>query len=174
MTFSLISNAQNLEVDKKDGFKTVKLGTNITEFEYLKELKVNNPDKIICLWSPKESDLQHLFNEKIDGFQLYFDRDSKKLESINAVIFIEKPMNDSFVIKKFYSLADKIKIALGNPSEVLDKNMGLLWGGNEVLISLVLKPQETEFKDGRVTGTSTIEFAIASLSAIKNDATSGF
>jgi len=65
------------ELDKRNGFKNLKLGTSIEQFENL-ELINKTKFYTTALWFPsKDSELNYLFDNKIDLFTLMFDREDK-------------------------------------------------------------------------------------------------
>lgn len=151
--------SQNLELDKKNGFKTIKLGTSMNSFENLKELPNSNKDIIDTIYMTSDEDLQYLFNHKIHAINLSFDKTSKKLIGIRLIIVVKKPLTDLKVLNKFKAIADDIIAVYGNPNHVTEKTMILSWIGNHTALSVYLTPvgEITLGKDDELEGTTNID-----------------
>lgn len=160
---STVLHSQNTEVDIRNGFKKIKLGSHISQFENLQSLYTNNYEKIsIHMWKPDEEELKYLFDEKIDVFELHFDKNDRKLVMIKAHVIIDKPYVDPMVIKKYKEINDNFISVLGNPNKVSKKSYTTGWFGNKVAMLFKLSPNELKLDDNANTIGST-EFVLTFL-----------
>ncbi|WP_320815621.1 hypothetical protein [Flavobacterium sp.] len=173
--FITIASSQNLEVDKRNGFKDIKLGDHISMFEGIKEAPFDYPTKIIGLWNTTDENLGYFFDDKVDYFELTFDRTTKKLISISVVLLIKKPYSDPSVLKKYKEINSKLIIALGSPSSVGEKTISLSWFGNNVMMSFSLNSEQIKFdEDANAIGLTSLKFLIMSKKNIKENVKKGF
>lgn len=139
-----VCNAQSFELDKRNGFKTVKLGTDINQFQNIKILNKTN-FKTTAIWTPSiDSDSGYLFEDKIDVFELTFNPENK-LSIIKLSLFKNVKSNETTMVSKFKYINEKLISVLGKPKpmpkELLERlNNGtyinLKWSGEKVLMFL--------------------------------------
>jgi len=166
---TFLSYSQNLEVDKRNGFKDIKLGSDPMSFGEIEELPTDDPNRTRAYWRTQDKELGYFFNNKIDFFELTFDK-NEGLISIQIVIVIKKPYTDSSVSKKFKSIANKLVIALGNPSKVKVDSMELLWFGNKVGMSLKIESESLYYDDnGEIKGLTSLKFYVVSYDRVEKE-----
>lgn len=170
-----ISYSQNTEVDKRNGFKDIKLGSHYTNFEGITEISNNDTNKIIGLWNTSDKDLGYFFEDKIDFFELTFDKSSKELIAIKVVLLINKPYTEPSAINKFKNIADKLITVLGNPDKTMKEILGLVWFGNKISMSFTFNPEKMDIdKDGNTIGLTSLKLIIFSNNEAKNNINKGF
>lgn len=170
-----LSFGQNLELDKRNGFKQIKLGSSYNSFNGITELPSKNPNSIIGLWKTSDSDLGYLFNDKISFFELEFDKNSKELKTIRINIVIEKPYTNPEVFERFKVINDKFIYALGKPDQTMKDMMGFIWYGEKVAMGFMLKAQEMKLdKDYRTVGLTSLILTFSSMGDFKEDTRKGF
>lgn len=59
-----ISYSQNTEVDRRNGFKVIKLDSHYINFEGITEISHNDTNKIIGLWNTSDKDLVYFLKIK--------------------------------------------------------------------------------------------------------------
>ena len=133
------NKGQNQEVDNRNGFKNLKLGTSIMQFE---NLDVINKTKFqtSASWMPsKGSELNYLFDNKIDLFTLVFDREDK-LSQIKLSLFKQVKPNDHSMANQFKLIERKLSSVLGKPSSMPEELLKTL--KNKIYINLMWKGEK--------------------------------
>lgn len=172
---SSISYSQNLEIDKRNGFKSIKLGSHLSYFEGATELTSNDPSKIVVLWNTDDADLGYFFDNRIDFFELTFDKATKELIMMKVVVMYKKPFSDSSVLEKFKEISKKLIVVVGKPSKVLDNELSMMWFGERVGMSFLCKPRSIDYdEDGNVIGITTFELVYLTKDAFKKVTNKGF
>jgi len=175
ITSILTVHCQNKELDERNGFKVIKLGSHIDRFEGIKEIQSGDPNTIVGFWNTSDPDLGYLFDEKIDIFELGFDRTSKKLKSLKIVIYIKEPYYNPIVFEKFIKIYENIISVLGKPLGSMKDVRGFYWEGEKVAMALFTKAEELKLNDdGEVIGLSAIYLSFVSINSIINEAEKGF
>ena len=173
-SFTSFSLAQNLKVDKRNGFKSLNLGTSIEKFENLVIISKTR-FKISALWTPKNTELHYLFEEKIDYFELSFDPNTLELIAIHINILFKKVYTDPNVYNKFFKMSTKLVLALGSPIKVDSEKLEFIWLGNKVGMSFRLKPLDIDFDDnGEIIGSTSLILDISSLNQSRKLIKNGF
>lgn len=176
-TFLISSNlvSQNLEVDKRNGFKTIKLGSHYTDFDKITEMPNDIPNTIVGIWTTTDENLGYFFENKIDFFEFTFDKETKELIMLKAVIVVMKPYTDSFPLNKFDDTAKKIVAVLGNPSMVKEDELNLMWFGKEIGMSFSYKALSLDYdKDANVIGQTSLNLTIFNKDKLKRNLNKGF
>lgn len=156
MSFSCL--AQTHELDKRNGFKTMKFGDNMSNFRGLQEFsKSNDKDYIRTIWKTNDSELGYLFDDKIDYFQLFFTRDTKKLAYIQAVVLVHLPFTNTKVLDKFDDYRKSFSSVLGTHNDVIkDHIVGVVWYGKTVAMSLTMDAEKMDLdENGNPTGITS-------------------
>lgn len=168
--------SQNKEVDKRNGFKEIKLGEPIESFGNLKVLPQSDDTKIVGIWNTSENNLNFIFSYKIDFFELTFDKESRKLIMLDANIIIKKPYIDKSVTNIWKSINDKLIVSLGSPSKVRNNPVfSLEWYGKSTIITTRLIPDEMKLDDNANTiGLTRIIFTVLNPEAIQEKLKQGF
>lgn len=175
LLFTVLAYSQNEEVDKRNGFKSIKLGSHYLSFKGIKDISSSNPNNIVGLWGTSDKELGYFFNNKIDFFELTFDKKTKELITIQVVVVINKPYTDPSVYKKYFSIADKLVLALGTASSSNQKEMSILWLGSKLGMGLTLKSESLDFDDnGKIKGIASIKFSVVSLNKKEEQIKKGF
>ncbi len=170
-----LSFGQNSEVDSRNGFKKIKLGSQYDAFNGIVDFPCKNPKSICGLWKTSDSDLGYLFNEKIDYFELEFDGISRALNVIRINVVIKKPYTDPEVFERYKAIGDNLKFALGKPNKILEDVFGFMWYGEKVAMALILNPQEMKLDENHKTvGLTNITLTFSLINNIKANATNGF
>lgn len=140
-----ISNSQNQELDNRNGFKSIKLGTSIERFDNYEIIRKTSTETIV-LWTPPESsDLNNLFDDKIDAFSLRFNKDNL-LCDISIKLLITGKYGDENAEKKYNSIRIKIESIIGK-AKIHPTNPLSLWEGEKVKMYLSLKYQSGKMND---------------------------
>ncbi len=172
---SSILVSQNLEVDKRNGFKTIKLGSHYSDFDNITETTSNVPNTIVGIWKTSDEELGYLFGDKIDFFELTFNKETKELIMLKAVVLIMKPYTDSIPLNRFDTIAKKIIAVLGKPSRVKEGELNLMWFGNEVGMSFSYKSESLDYdKDYNVIGQTSLNLTILRKDSLKENLNKGF
>jgi hypothetical protein len=170
-----LSFGQNLELDKRNGFKQIKLGTYYLSFNGIREFPSKNPNSIIGIWKTSDSDLGYLFNEKISYFELEFDKNSKELKTMRINIVIEKPCTDPEVFERFKTINDKFIYALGKPDQTMKDTLGFMWYGKKIAMGFMLSAQEMKLdKNNRAVGLTSLILVYSSIENFKEETIKGF
>lgn len=171
----LFLDAQNQELDDRNGFKEIKLGSHYDMFKGIYQIGSKDPKTIAGLWSTSDPDLGYLFDEKIDVFELEFDKQSKDLQKFRVNIVIKKPYTDPEVFRRFKSICDKLISVLGKPDRDMKDEMGFIWKGNKVLMGFLMHPEQMKFNDeGKTVGLTTLTLMFASIEGLKEKTSKGF
>ena len=169
-----ISNAQNQELDKRNGFKSLKLGTNIDQFQDL-EITSKKKDETSAIWTPSiDSELNNLFNDKIDLFTLVFDK-NKNLSKILIKLIVKGKNGDRTAKNKYDLIKGKMTSILGKP-KTNPKNPNLvLWKGTKVKMYLSLKYETGKMNDeDKFITLHSIDVVILSSDGLKEKISKGF
>jgi hypothetical protein len=170
-----LSFGQNLELDKRNGFKQIKLGSSYLSFNGIVEIPSKSPNSISGIWKTSDLDLGYLFNEKISFFELEFDKNSKELKIMRINIAIEKAYTDPEVFEKFKIINDKLIYALGKSDQTMDDTMGFIWYGKKAAMAFMLIPQEMKFdKNYKQIGLTSLILTFSSIENFKEDTKKGF
>lgn len=194
--FCCLSYSQNKEVDKRNGFKSIKLGSHYSQFKGLKEMPTKDRDYIIALWETSDNKLSYLFNNKINFFELHFDKKTKKLIVIKAIITLLNAYTNPIVTEKYSEIKNKFEISLGNADyvksfieEAIDKtikngyllNQDILktfWYGTNTDMSFDLVVNNAKFDEDMNIKTkeciTSFVLTIYSVKNIKNKINEGF
>jgi hypothetical protein len=170
LTFSY-SYSQNDELDRRNGFKTIKLGTHYNKFTGLEDIKPSKEtthllsNEIRAYYEPNDDNLKYLFGYKIDFIALNFDKKTKRLIVIELYLFNKKSDND---FKEFNDINDKFSIVLGDSDD--SKVTSKMWYGKKVALGLTVGYDSSD-KDNILT---TKKVSFISLDSIKNNAEYGF
>ena len=166
---------QNLELDKRNGFKQIKLGSTYNSFNGIVDISCKNPNSICGLWKTSDSNLGYLFNDKIDVFELEFDKDSKELKIIRIYIAIQKPYTDPEVFERFKAINEKLISVLGKADRAMTDLMGFMWFGNKVAMGIMLKAEEMKYDTiSKIIGSTSIILTFSSIENIKEGTKKGF
>lgn len=128
-------------LDKKNGFKTIKLNNKLSK--YSSEVKLIHNDESVNMslyrYIPSDNDLKFIFNTKMDDILLYFSNDKKELLSI---MFRKKySPNDSNhyqnAVDELESNINNLTLLFGKPSYVINKKgdvdeLGVAWKADNV------------------------------------------
>jgi hypothetical protein len=171
-----ISVFQNQEVDRRNGFKEIKMGFNYENFTGIREIPSSSPNQIIGIWNTSDEDLGDLFDNKIDFFELTFDKLTKKLIILRAVIIIKKPWPEPSVFSKFKSINEKLMHTLGSPDKSnQDDGLSFMWIGDKTAMGLLLSPEKLDLDDEQnIVGLTSIKFVVLSIDFIEKNANKGF
>lgn len=194
--FCTLSYSQNKEVDKRNGFKTIKLGSDYSQFKGFKETNTKNRDYIIGFWGTSDENLGYLFDNKISLFELHFDKKTKKLVVIKAIIIIQKAYSNPVISERYGNIKNKLELSLGNANyvksfvdEAIDKtiqngyllNQDLIktfWYGTNVDMSFDLVVNNAKFNEDMVIKPkeciTSFVLTIYSVRNIKNNINNGF
>jgi hypothetical protein len=172
----MICISQNLKVDERNGFKSIKLGTLFENFEGIQIIPVGNDSQIVGIWKTSDMDLGYLFDNKINFFELTFSKDTERLIIIKAMIYIQKPYIDPTVLGTWKSINDKLIIALDQPDySRMEGELAMEWRGNKTVMATNLKPEKLAFdEDGNTIGISSIAFVIFNLDKVVKSVNKGF
>jgi len=178
LTFLFINTlvySQNAEIDSRNGFKNIKLGSNISQFENIKILSSDNENNIIGIWKPTKADLEYLFDEKIEAFELHFTKKEKKLVVIKIHILINKPYVDPVIIRKYKEINDNFISVLGNPNQVSKESLMTGWFGYETAMMFQLSPNELKLNEnGDTIGSSEFILSFVDLKEHNDNVEKGF
>ena len=175
LIFPIFVCGQNEEVDRRNGFKEIKLGANYDSFIGIKEIESSNPNHISGIWNTSDDELGYFFDNKIDLFELTFDRKTKELIILRAVVIIKKPYSDPTVFNKYKDVTERLIYALGNPNKVSENGLSMNWYGNNTIMSLLLTPEQLDLDDeANITGLTTLKFVVLSPEAIAKNVEKGF
>lgn len=173
--FTALLYGQNQEVDKRNGFKDIKLGSHYSSFKGIRNTKSNDPNNIKGLWSTSDKNLGYFFNNEIDFFELTFDKGTKELIAMQIVLLIKKPYSDPSVYGKYFSLADKLTMFLGKASKVKQKEMSILWYGAKVGMGFKLESESLDYDDdNNLRGITSLRFSVVSFEVIEKQMKKGF
>lgn len=133
----LISSAifgQVSKLDEKNGFKTIKFGTNIYDFKVTYAFKDDSGIRWFTL-KPSDSDLLYVFDNKMDEIILGFDS-SDKLVSLRVMKSFEGHNHYQSALALNEKIIKKFQIALGPPGGLIDDDqsgtLGAYWSGQKV------------------------------------------
>jgi len=135
-----ITSSENSLIDEKNGFKTIKIGADITTFPNLSYIKSIEGLKIYS-YVPADNNLYYVFNKKYDSFLLYFDTKGKL-----AMIMIKKVFTNSGAYSDAMSFTndtrDKFNTVLGQWNEITKDdsrgNLSFEWYGSKIFYSIGL------------------------------------
>lgn len=168
-----ISYSQNQELDNKNGFKSLKLGTTIEEFSnYEVVSKANNQTTV--LWTPPSaSDLNYLFENKIDLLSLSFNEENQ-LNKIVVKLIVKGKYGDKNAKNKYNSIKGKIESVLGK-AKTHPKEQISLWKGENVKMYLSLKYENGKMNDNdEFTTLHSIDLLVMSTHKLDGGNSSGF
>lgn len=173
LTVSLSAFSQNSKLDEKNGFKSVKIGDKLEDFEGVGIIKVSDGN-IFAMWQPKDvEELKYVFDEPIHRYELVFDEESKELIRISVVVLINKKMSEE-VVRRHKSLLNKLVAGLGNITGTTNK-LTVYWKGTDIGLLYMIKPLPIEFDDDyNAVGKTELRLEYINHKVFKNKIDNGF
>ena len=151
-SFSNVLSQKSL-LDEKFGFKDIKLNSNISEFENLYNVHINNKVEIYE-YQPIKEKLYFIFNEKFNRILMVFDHNTKALIGIRLIknfdeynFGCEKQLLEStkYLESNFEKVLGKFDYYQNN-----DNGFGAIWESDKVYLgiesSLKFKDLDNEYR----------------------------
>lgn len=175
LLFSQIILSQNVELDKRGGFKSIKLGDSLENFNGF-IIKSTDNGLINGVWFPMNGELQYLFDLEIDFFELEFDNKSKKLiKIIVPIVEVEKIENEKYnYLKMFGSNFGKFVAVLGKADECNSEKKSCWWFGNKTAMNWNYEVKPNLLENGQMYMIETLRLTYMDMPYFENKVNKGF
>lgn len=164
----------NYELDKRNGFKTIKIGATISSFgsqvRFVSHFSQTNADCFV--YEPSDKDLYKLFDIDIQRILLTFDKNNLLVGILLRKTYPQSNGDDA--VKNGTELVNNLKIVFGNQSGMINvnnkyenKRTGAYWGSEKLILKCYMEIQDQE-------NAIDIVVSIHDLKYLTNSIESGF
>lgn len=136
------SNPHEYNIDKRNGFKSLKLDTPFVDFDFLSidEIIRKKNDFVSVIWKSFPLKLSTIFNTEVKSIILLFEK--YKLKMIQVVTYSEGNLTDEEIIDHYFMQMENLGYSLGEPTKIDETTGAFMWVGETNVLSTSIQEKK--------------------------------